>query len=347
VPAILDFLISFSAVLWEAMPFIVLGAVVAGLLEEFLPQEFITRLLPKSVIPAVMIGALLGLLFPMCECGIVVVMRRLLRKGLPLSCCVAYMLAGPIINLVVIFSTAVAFYNHRIAPEMVLLRVGLGFIVACITAFIVHLQHKKYGNSLLLPIAIPPVTPTPQASAIAPNGGNGVNGGPDANAAGAPALPKPTAFQRLGNVSATALHDFVDITVFLILGAVLAAMARNFITEEQIKTLSQDQPYLAIPAMMFLAIVMCLCSEADAFVAASFTQMHPSAKLAFLVLGPMLDFKLLLMYTRVFRLRLIVTIASSVIVLTLILCLFVHAVGWDLLQAPWIQELFKPFKPAA
>ena len=73
-----------------------------------------------------MIGAVLGLVFPMCECGIVVVMRRLLRKGLPLSCCIAYMLAGPIINLVVIFSTWVAFRDHKIAPEMVGLRVGLG-----------------------------------------------------------------------------------------------------------------------------------------------------------------------------------------------------------------------------
>ena len=62
---------------------------------------------------------LLGLIFPMCECGIVVVMRRLLRKGLPLSCCIAYMLAGPIINLVVIFSTWVACRDHKIAPEMV------------------------------------------------------------------------------------------------------------------------------------------------------------------------------------------------------------------------------------
>ena len=135
-PTILDFLISFSAVLWEAMPFIVLGAVVAGILEEFLPQEFITRLLPSSPLPAVMIGALLGLLFPMCECGIVVVMRRLLRKGLPLSCCIAYMLAGPIINVVVILSTWVAFYNHKIAPEVVGLRVGLGFVTACITALV-------------------------------------------------------------------------------------------------------------------------------------------------------------------------------------------------------------------
>jgi uncharacterized membrane protein YraQ (UPF0718 family) len=321
-PAILDFLYRFTSVLWEAIPFIVLGAVIAGILEEFLPQEFITRLLPKPVVPAVMIGALLGLLFPMCECGIVVVMRRLLRKGLPLSCCIAYMLAGPIINVVVIGSTWVAFSNHKIAPEMVGLRVGLGFIVATITALMVHLQARKYGNALLTPIAVPP----PVAVAPAPQAQNSTTDAP-------PAPARQPFFVRLGNVSATALHDFVDITVFLILGAVLAALARSYISADEIESLSRNQPFLAIPAMMLLAVLMCLCSEADAFVAASFTKMHLSAKLAFLVLGPMLDLKLLMMFTRVFRPRLIATIVVCVVILTLVLCLAVHLIyqanGWS------------------
>lgn len=317
-PTILDFLVRFSSVLWEALPFIVLGAVVAGFLEEFLPQNLITRFLPKSVVPAVMIGGVLGLLFPMCECGIIVVMRRLLRKGLPLSSCIAYMLSGPIINVVVIFSTWVAFRDHKIGPEMVGLRVGFAFLIATATGLIVHLQYKRFGYELLQPLAVPPATPDPEPTA--------------APADGSLAPPKPSLFQRLSNVSSTALHDFVDITMFLILGAVLAALARSYITDNDIQALSKDQPFLVIPAMMGLAVLMCLCSEADAFVAASFTKMHVTAKLAFLVLGPMLDIKLILMYTRVFRWRLIVTIATSVVILTLALCMGLHLVymanGW-------------------
>ena len=315
-PSIYDFLFRFSAVLWEAMPFVILGALVAGVLEEFLPQTLLTRLLPKAVLPAVMIGAALGLLFPMCECGIVVVMRRLLRKGLPLSCCIAYMLAGPIINGVVIFSTWVAFDPHKVAAEVVGLRVGLAFVIACLTGFVVHLQYKKYGNELLTPLTAPP----------APS---------DATAEPAPTEPAPRATfsRRLGNISATALHDFVDIMVFLTLGCALAALARQYLTEREILAISRDQPFLAIPAMMLLAVLMCLCSEADAFVAASFTKMHLSAKMAFLVLGPMLDLKLLLMYTRVFRARLIVTIATTVLILVLVMCVGLHLVyrsnGWS------------------
>jgi uncharacterized protein len=318
-PKISDFILTFSGILWEAMPFIVLGAVVAGILEEFLPQQAITKLLPKAVVPAVMIGALLGLIFPMCECGILVVMRRLLRKGLPLSCAVAYMLAGPIINVVVIFSTWVAFKDFGLGPQMVGLRVGMAFVVACVTALIVHVQYKKHGNALLTQTALPPAVPT-------------------SDAADATTTPAKRPFMtRLGNISATALHDFVDITVFLILGAVLAAVAKQNISPDQIESLSREQPYLAIPAMMLLAIVMCLCSEADAFVAASFTNMHVSAKLGFLVLGPMLDLKLLLMFTRVFRPRLILTIALSTIALVFVLCILVHTIyqanGWTGLPA--------------
>src|SRR5205807_5824141 len=93
------------------MPFIVLGVVIAGLLEEYVPQKLVARIIPRSRVLAIAIGGLLGLLFPMCECGIIPVMRRLLRKGVPLSCCVCYMLAGPIINVVVMISTFAAFSN--------------------------------------------------------------------------------------------------------------------------------------------------------------------------------------------------------------------------------------------
>ena len=260
-----DFVLTFTSILWEALPFIVLGAVIAGILEELLPQQLLTRILPKSVFPAVVIGGLLGLLFPMCECGIVVVMRRLLRKGLPLSCCIAYMLAGPIVNGIVLLSTWIAFRDHKIGPEMVALRAGMGFVVACITALIVHSFYKKHGNTLLTSLAAPPTLPM-------------------ADETEAPA-PRKSLGKRLGNISSTAIHDFVDIMVFLIAGAAIAAFVKLHISPPQIEHLSKEQPFLSIPAMMLLSFLMCLCSEADAFVAASFTSMHISAKVAFLVLA--------------------------------------------------------------
>ena len=318
-----DFIINFTGILYEAMPFIVLGAVIAGILEELVPQSLIAKIIPRSRILAIGIGGLLGLLFPMCECGIIPVMRRLLRKGVPLSCCTAYLLAGPIINGVVMLSTYVAFWGMDAQTDasgrptyqfggmaMMGLRMGFAFVIAFGTSLIVEWQHRKYGSRLLAPLAV-------ADTAAADDEDNGPNGG-----------PRPSWWRRLGNITETALHDFVDITVFLILGALLAALSRQLLNHSEVEDLSRNQPVLAIAVMMGLAIVLCLCSEADAFVAASFVSVRPAAKLAFLLLGPMLDLKLYMMYTRVFRPRLIWTIIVAVVVQVLVYSLLTHVV-WE------------------
>src|SRR3989449_11745562 len=140
------FLGRFLSILYEAMPFIVLGAVIAGFLEELVPQRLVARFVPRNHTLAIALSALLGLMFPMCECGIVPVMRRLLRKGLPLSCCVAYILAGPIINAVVMLSTYVAFapYETKLmgGAWMVTLRAGWGYVIAVSTAIVVDRLYR-------------------------------------------------------------------------------------------------------------------------------------------------------------------------------------------------------------
>jgi uncharacterized protein len=322
-----EFVKNFVSIIWEAFPFVVLGAVIAGILEEVVPQQAIAKLVPRNTLLAVGIGAVLGLVFPMCECGIVPVMRRLLRKGLPLGTCVAYMLAGPIINLIVISSTAVAFGPHGIGTEMVSLRVGMGFVVAVTTASIVQAQYRKYGNSLLTPLA----APQPAKAAPPPEATDQPQVHPSEFRAGESRPP----FQRVANISETALHDFIDIMVFLTLGACLAGAIKVWgPSQDEIQTLSSGYPSLTILGMMGMAIAMCLCSEADAFVAASFTTLAPSGKIAFLVLGPMFDLKLLLMFTRVFRRRLIITIVVTVFVQVFLYSLAVHYLLWPLMVPP-------------
>ena len=314
-----NLILVFESILYEAMPFIVLGAVIAGLLEELLPQKFITRVLPRSRFLSIAIGALLGLLFPMCECGIIPVMRRLLRKGLPVSCCTAYLLAGPIINVVVMLSTWWAFDGQEktpvpagMAPQMgglwmMGMRMGLGYLVAVGTSLVVEWQYRKHGNKLLTPLAVPSSLNMVDEDEVQ--------------------QPRPV-IKRITNIVQTSLHDFVDIMVYLILGALIASLTRQLISQEYVAKVSNDHPGVAIGLMMALAVVLCLCSEADAFVAASYATMRPAAKVAFLVLGPMLDLKLYFMYTRVFRTRLIWTIFLSVIVQTFVYSYAVHLI-WE------------------
>lgn len=315
-----NFIIDFMSIFFEAMPFIILGAILAGILEELLPQTLISRLVPKNKFLATLFvipSALLGLIFPMCECGIVPVMRRLLRKGLPLSCSIAYMLAGPIINIVVIMSTVVAFAPHGKPGHYIIgLRIGLGFLVAVGTALIVQRLHSKYGNSLLTDLT------RPQQGGESPRSLTVISQPGDDEAESSPRTWK----QRLANITETALHDFVDISVFLTLGAVLSAISRQFLTEKNINELTTGYPVLSILVMMGAAVLMCLCSEADAFVAASYKTMHPAAKLSFLVLGPMLDLKLIMLFTRVFRSKLIWTLIISLILQVLVYTTIVYFV---------------------
>ena len=344
---LLTFVKNFVSILYEAMPFIVLGAIIAGILEELVPQRIIAKIIPRNRILAIAIGGFLGIIFPMCECGIIPVMRRLLRKGVPLSCCVCYMLGGPILNVVVMLSTFVAFSgtdagtpatqqtrapaaqpdqgsvpaSTSLAPppqftatEMMGLRMGLGFLVAFGTSLIVEWQHRKHGNKLLAPMAVADTKLSESRAADEENG--------------AAETVSRSWFDRLGNIAETALHDFVDITVYLIIGSVLASGARLLMPHDEMQKWALGYPGLAILIMMGAAIALCICSEADAFIAASFRALPPAPKLAFLVLGPMLDFKLFLMYTRVFRQRLIWTIIASVVVQVLLYSLLVHFV-WE------------------
>src|SRR5947209_15611300 len=164
-----NFIVTFTGILYEALPFIVFGSIIAGIVEELLPQKLIARLIPRNRVLAIAMGGLLGLPSPMCDCGILVVVRRLLRKGVPLSCCVCYLLAGPIINVVTMLSTRVAFTGmdkftdsagqptYQLGGDgMMWLRVGLGFLVAVVTGLVVEWQYRKHGpGKLLTPLAVP------------------------------------------------------------------------------------------------------------------------------------------------------------------------------------------------
>jgi uncharacterized membrane protein YraQ (UPF0718 family) len=360
-----QFFTYFCSIYLEALPFIVLGAVLAGILEElsarqafafmgavgvvllglvFSPFRWFETLGPALLaalvtlvvllrarplvewtltflgqhrILAIAMSGLLGLFMPMCECGIIVVMRRLLRKGMPVSCCVSYMLAGPIINVVVMLSTYVAFQGRESVPTsagqlgglgMMGMRMGMGFLVAFGTGLMVEWLYRRHGKALLAPVAQADEARAGSESLnydYSPSAGQGLG-------------------RRLDNISQTALHDFIDIMVFLIAGAALAAISRLALPQQEVEALSRNQPVLAIVVMMGLAILLCLCSEADAFVAASFVSLRPASKLAFLVLGPMLDLKLYMMYTRVFRPRLMWAIFSAVAVQVFVYSLLFH-----------------------
>ena len=100
----------------------------------------------------------------------------------------------------------------------------------------------------------------------------------------------------------TAGHDFLTAGGFLIIGAATAATLQTVVPRSVLDGLAGSGP-LALLALGVLAVVMAICSEADAFVAASLKQFSPAAQLVFMVVGPMVDLKLISMQAGAFGRR--------------------------------------------
>ncbi len=276
------FFVIFGSLLVQALPFVIIGALAAALVEVFVPIGTFEKLgrLPRPLqLPA---AALAGLAFPICECGSVPVARRLIQRGLMPSAAVTFMLAAPVLNPVVIASTYVAFRGRTTLWTMVAGRFLLGMAVAIAVGWVVGARSK---DELLKPRADESSEPLE--------------------------LQRPEArwrrfFVHLGS-------DFLFMGRYLLLGVAIAAAIQTFLPASALTSLG-DLPVIGLVTMMVLAVALSLCSESDAFVAASFVQFGPSAQLGFLVLGPMVDLKLLPLYAGTFRrgfVRTVVLAASA------------------------------------
>lgn len=285
-----DFAYSFLSVVLEGVPFILAGVVLSGLIDAFLPPRVLARLLPRHPAGGILLGGALGAILPMCECGIVVVIRRLLQKGLPLSSAMAYMLAAPVVNPIVAVSTYAAFRGQG-PLEMMLCRIALSFAVAVVMASIVHFLRRAW---VLRPdlVAAPVIDDHPDERS-----------GKEKTAAAVRA----------------ATGDFLDVTVFFVLGAAVATLFNTSVNQQLIMPLADDRA-LAVGSMMALAALLSLCSTSDAFVAATFTAFPSAAKLAFMSFGPVVDLKLVFIYGLVFRKRFIGFLVAALILLIFAAC---------------------------
>jgi uncharacterized membrane protein YraQ (UPF0718 family) len=278
-----NLLIVLSSLLIEALPFVLLGALVSAAIEVSVPSSAFARIarLPRPLqLPA---AAAAGVAFPVCECGSVPVARRLISKGLAPSAAVTFMLAAPILNPVVIASTLVAYRGRDSMWTMVLGRIGLGFVVAVAVGWVVG---SVRGGDLLRPRR------------------------DDIDVDADELEPRWSRF--FGHLSG----DFVFMGRFLVMGAAIAAAVQTFVPQSVLGSVA-GTPVVDLIAMMALAFVLSLCSESDAFVAASFVQFGPAAQLAFLVFGPMVDTKLAALYVGTYSRSFLRTVVLTVAAVTL------------------------------
>jgi len=266
----------FVSILIESMPFVLIGVFISGIIQMFVTEEMVRKWVPKNNVLAVLYSALIGALFPACECGIVPITRRLVAKGVPLHAAVPFMLTGPIINPVVLFATYIAFGSSL---KMLLYRSIFAVVVAVVIGLILSVQYKDDQLRKKEIVHTAPVRSLKE--------------------------------KWIGTLEHT-LDEFFSSGKYLIIGAFIASAMQTYVKTSTLLAIGQGKVSATL-VMMALAFVLSLCSEADAFIASSFQNTFSFGALtAFLVFGPMLDIKNTLMLLQSFKTRFVVVLIAYI-----------------------------------
>lgn len=288
------FVTLFLSIITEAFPFLILGSAVAALVHLFVPANALQRLIPPSGAWRYFAAGLAGIVFPVCECGIVPIARSLVKKGVPASVAVSFMAAVPVVNPLVGLSTYIAFDGDF---RIVMVRMGLAFIVAVLAGLLLAL----FG-----------VDQKPVLRRDQPDTEYGCT---------------HSSARGVGGFFGIMAEELFQTGRFLILGAALAAVFQVVVPRAVMAALGKNI-ILGTGSMMGFAYLSSLCSEADAFVAASFRGILPlGALMGFLVLGPMMDVKNTLLLLSGFRRPFVKKTALALTALALAACIGFSVVG--------------------
>ncbi len=264
------------AIVVQAVPFLVLGVLVSGAIAAWMPKDVLAKVTPRSPWLAVPTAGAAGMVLPGCECASVPVSQSLMRRGLSQAAALAFLLAAPAVNPIVLVATAVAFQGNQM---MVWARLAASLLAVVVIGWVWIAVGKQDWMKL--------------------QSGHEHEG-----------QSKAEIFRE------TAMHDLLQAGGFLVVGAAAAAALKVFVPAGVLATLTEN-PWLAILVMAALAVALSLCSEADAFVVSSLTTVSPTAQLAFLVVGPMVDIKLFAMQSGAFGTK----FATRFMPLTLVVCI--------------------------
>jgi uncharacterized membrane protein YraQ (UPF0718 family) len=295
-PALQTWSTIFVSITVQALPFLVLGVLISGIIAAFVPPAAIARLMPRSSLLAIPAAGLAGAALPGCECGSVPIAGRLTARGASPAAAFAFMLAAPAINPIVMVATAVAFPDR---PSIVVARFSASLLAAVLVGFIWH----RYGD----PDLVKEIT------------------GHDEG------MPRWSTFTQV------AVHDFLHAGGWLVLGGMTAATLQVVVPRSVLDTVAGNE-VVAILAMATLAVVLAICSEADAFVATGLGQFSLTSRLVFLVVGPAVDIKLIALQAGVFGRRFTARFAPLAFVVAVVCAVAIGLAAGALTGDPlWTQ----------
>ncbi|KZL91439.1 putative two-component membrane permease complex subunit [Clostridium magnum DSM 2767] len=257
--------------------------------------------MPKNKIIGLFFAALAGLVFPVCDCAIIPVTRRLIKKGVPTGIAIAFMLSVPIVNPIVLISTYYAFAGKL---YILISRLICGVIGAVLIGYLIDLLHT--GKVLKYSIQV-------NSCVCSCTGHHDYN--------------HNKVKHKLHFLSDTIYHtssETYDTGKLFIIGALISAFVQTYIPKKYILSIGQGEVY-SILTMFVLAYLLCICSQTDAFIARTFLgQFTVGSIIGFLILGPMLDIKNTLMLTGTFNRRFTIKLIFLIVSICFVMAVFAN-----------------------
>lgn len=283
--SVLQWFAIFLSIIIEALPFVLLGTILSGAIEVFVTPDKVQNYLPKRKLPRILFGTFIGFIFPSCECGIIPIINRFLEKKVPSYTAVPFLATAPIINPIVLFATYSAFGNSL---RFLLLRLFGAMIVAiCLGLLLAFIADEDILKETASPVHFHDYS-------------------------------HDSFGKKLYLALVHAIDEFFDTGRYLIFGSLIASAMQIYVPTRILTTIGHN-PLTAILVMMLLAFILSLCSEADAFIGASLLSTFGVAPvLAFLLIGPMVDIKNLMMMAKSFKKVFIfefISVSTTIIIL--------------------------------
>jgi uncharacterized membrane protein YraQ (UPF0718 family) len=271
------------SVLIESLPFIILGITLSIVVQVWLPDRLLFQILPKNAFGRRAVISLLGMFLPVCECGNVPLARGLVSKGYTVSDSMTFLLAAPILNPVTIITTHQAF---GFDDGILVARLIGAFLIANVLGWLFSLHPQPM--SLLTPAF-------------------------EKSCAILPGAVQPTKVQRSVDLF---VRESSVLMPALIIGSLVAGLIQVVVSRDTLVQLGSD-PLWSVVAMMILAFVISICANVDAFFILPFaTTFLPGSIAAFLILGPIIDIKMLALLRTTYRTRTLGQITVVVVLMT-------------------------------
>ena len=285
--------IIFTSIFFESLPFLLLGSLISSVIETYISNETLSKLIPKNKVIGSIVGILLGFFLPACDCAVIPVSKRLIKKKVPLNTAVSFMLASPIINPVVLLSTYYAFYKTN--PEIFYYRIIFGIIIALIIGIIIGITYKD--KTIIIN---------------------------DDNCDCHISNEKHTIKNDFKHIIKHATIDLFEVVKYLILGALIASLFQVIIPRDVLQTFRESK-ILSILVLMLFAYLISLCSTSDSFVGKTFIQSFTKESvIAYLLLGPMIDIKNTIVLLGNFKKSFVITLISLIFITIFIFSLVVR-----------------------